>query len=836
MDTVTDLLAQATGRFDRHPALIIKPGFRTRTWRYRDLAFEVPRVARALRDAGLAPGDRLVIWAVNRPEWAIGFFAAAHAGLVSVPLDVRSTDDFADKVGQQTQPKLVLASRQTAEVAGRLGVPVMLIESLPDVARATEPMPAVAADPDDLLMVIFTSGTTGDPKGVMLSHRNVASNARTLIDVFPFGPDERLLSVVPLSHMFGLTCDLLAPLAAGKTVVYPISRQPAVLVKTFRDFKVTMLLIVPQGLRLLSNAIERKVDATGKRATFERLHRIAQRLPRFARRLLFRPVLSQFGGRLRTFAVGASALEPELARRWTTMGIDCLQGYGATEMSPVISFTRPGRNRIGTVGEVIPGVELRIADDGEVLTRGPNRFLGYWQNAEATAAAIDPEGWYHSGDIGELDADGFLTLRGRKKDMIALPDGQKVYPDDVEAVLVRDERIRDASVVGLDGDGSGAKVHAVLLTDDADSAEAVVRDANAHLAGHQQIRGWSVWPEEDFPRTASLKVKKRLILERLEIDQRAKSVPAPEDGAPAGVDGGSARGAVATIAGLTSQIAQVPLSQVRPESRLEADLGLDSLGRVELLSVIEEELGAFIDDGQLDPDASVSDLERMVQAAGDARPETGIYGWPLNPLVRAIGMGLQELLMVPFVGLFYRVRVRGEQHLKGLEGPVIFVPNHHLHTDNAIILTHLPLVWRWRLSVAAAADDIFGNRLRGLGAAVLGNAFPLAREGAVRRSLELLGARLDRNFSILIYPEGELTVGGPMKPFKAGAGLVAVEGATPVVPMMLKIHRLSWVDQRGPGTSLRGAVEIIFGKPIHFAAGTDATVATEQLQEAVAAL
>jgi 1-acyl-sn-glycerol-3-phosphate acyltransferase len=192
--------------------------------------------------------------------------------------------------------------------------------------------------------------------------------------------------------------------------------------------------------------------------------------------------------------------------------------------------------------------------------------------------------------------------------------------------------------------------------------------------------------------------------------------------------------------------------------------------------------------------------------------------------------------MVPFVGLFYRVEIRGEHHLKGLEGPVIFAPNHHLHTDNAIILTHLPLAWRWRLSVAAAADDIFGNRLRGLGAAVLGNAFPLAREGAIRRSLELLGARLDRDFSVLIFPEGELTVGGPLKPFKSGAGLIAVEGATPVVPMKVKINRVSWIDQRGPGTSPRGDVEVVFGQPLHFAAGTDATEATRQLEAAVAAL
>jgi long-chain acyl-CoA synthetase len=831
MDTVNALIADATARHAGHPALMIKPAFRTRTWRYRDLGDQVPRVARALVDRGLEPGDRVVIWAVNRPEWALGFLAAAHAGLVGVPLDVRSTDDFAARVVSQTTPKLVLASRQTEEPARRLGVPVALIESLPDLARATEPIPAAAVTPDDLLLIMFTSGTTGDPKGVMLSHRNVASNARALIDVFPFGPDERLLSVVPLSHMFGLTCDLLAPLAAGKTVVYPVSRQPAVLVRTFRDFRITMFLIVPQGLRLLSNAVERKVDASGKRHQFERLHRLAERLPRFARRLLFRPVLRQFGGRLRTFAVGASALEPELARRWSHMGIDCLQGYGATEMSPVISFTHPSRNRIGTVGEAIPGVEVRIAADGEVLARGPNRFVGYWQNPEATAAAIDADGWYHTGDIGELDGDGFLTLRGRKKDMIALPDGQKVYPDDIEAVLGRDARLRDAAVVGLEADGAGTRVHAVLLLDEPALAESIVRDTNASLAGHQQIRGWTVWPDDDFPRTPSLKVKKRLVLDRLSSDGGRPAPPVVNEGdAPAG------RAGVATVAGLVAQVAQVPAAQVMATSRLESDLGLDSLGRIELLSVIEEELGTFVDDGQLAPDETVAGLERLVEGAKDAKPETGIFGWPLNPMVRALGIGLQELLMVPIVALFYRVRVRGEHHLKGLRGPVIFVPNHHLHTDNMIILTHLPLAWRWRLSVAAAADDIFGNPIRGLGAAVLGNAFPLAREGAVRRSLELLGARLDRDFSVLIFPEGELTVGGPMKPFKTGAGLIAVESAIPVVPMRLKIHRLSWIDRRGRGASPRGAVEVIFGEPILFGEGTDATEATARLEAAVAAL
>ena len=832
METVIDLLADAAARYDRRPALLIKPAFRTRRWRYRDLAQLAPRVARVLAEAGVAPGDRIVIWAVTRPEWGIAFLGALHAGAVLVPLDFRTTADLATAVAERTQAKLVIASSQTSVAAALLGLPIVLIEELPDRARAADPLPAPPISGDDLLEIVFTSGTTGDPKGAMLTHRNLVSNARSLLAVFSLQPNERLLSVLPLSHLFEQTVGFLTPLLAGASIAYPVSRQPSVLVRTFREFRATMLLIVPQGLKLLDNAIERRVDATGKRNAFERLHRWARRLPRPLRRILFRPVLGQFGGRLRTIAVGGAAMDVELADRWTEMGLEVLQGYGATEMSPVLTFTRPDRNRVGSVGEVIPGVELRIADDGEILARGPNRFVGYWQDPVATAAAIDDDGWYHTGDLGELSADGFLTLRGRKKDMLVLADGTNVYPEDIEAVLARDPRVRDATVVGL-GSAGDVHVHAVLLLADASQAPTVVRDANAQLGAHQQIRGHSVWPEDDFPRTHTLKVKKRLVLAALD---ESGAGAAPAEPAGSRVPAAGASGGVGGLIPMVAGIANLPVDAVTPASRLSSDLGLDSLARVELLGIIEEELDAFVDDATLDPEATVAELHAMVEAARDAKRQTGIFGWPLNPLVRAVGIGLQELLMVPFVGLFYRVRIRGEHHLRGLEGPVIFAPNHHLHSDNAIILTHLPLAWRWRLSVAAAADDIFGNPVRGLGAAILGNAFPLAREGAIRRSLELLGARLDRDFSVLIFPEGELTVGGPMKPFKAGAGLIAVEGATPVVPMKVKINRLSWVDQRGPGTSPRGDVEVIFGEPIQFDAGTDAATATARLQSAVTAL
>ncbi|HEY6014691.1 MAG TPA: AMP-binding protein, partial [Candidatus Limnocylindrales bacterium] len=500
METLVDLVRVGAERFDRRPALLIRPFFRTRTWRYRDLGRIVPKAAHVLQEAGVEQGDRVIVWAVNRPEWGIAFFAIAHLGGVSVPLDVRHTVDFGRKIVGQTGAKLVIASHQTESSARELGIPMLFVETLADAARHAAPVPAAAVARDDLAEIVFTSGTTGEPKGAMLSHGNLLASATTMMEVLSFSAKDRLLSVLPLSHLYEQVLGFMAPLVIGASIVYPVSRQPAVLIRTFRDFGVTVLLIVPQGLRLLNGAIERKVDQAGKRATFERLHRWARRVPRPIKRLLFRSVLGQFGGRLHTIGVGASALDVEIAGRWTDMGVDVLQGYGATEMGPVVSFTRPQRNVIGTVGEPIPGVEVHIADDGEILARGPGRFAGYWKNPEATAAAIDADGWYHTGDLGAFTPEGMLTFRGRKKDMLALPDGQKVYAEDVEAILKEDRRVKDAAIVGWPL-GAGLKVHAILLLDDPADEDDVVAVANTKLAPHQQLRGSTVWPDDDLPRT-----------------------------------------------------------------------------------------------------------------------------------------------------------------------------------------------------------------------------------------------------------------------------------------------------------------------------------------------
>ena len=833
MKTLVDLVRSGAERFGPRPALLIRPFFRTRTWRYRDLATMVPRVARVLSDAGVGPGDRVIVWAVNRPEWGIAFFSLAHLGAVSVPLDVRHTVDFGRKIVGQTEAKLVIASRQTEASARELGLPIVFVESLPDLGRRAKPIEAANVTGETLAEIVFTSGTTGEPKGAMLSHGNLMASATAMTEVLSFGARDRLLSVLPLSHLYEQVLGFMAPLTVGASIVYPVSRQPSVLIRTFRDFRVSVLLIVPQGLKLLDAAIERRVDQAGRRQVFERLHRIARRSPHFVRRLLFRSVLSQFGGRLHTIGVGASALDVDVAKRWTEMGIDILQGYGATEMGPLVSFTRPERNVLGTVGEPIPGVEVRIADDGEILARGPGRFAGYWKNSEATAAAIDADGWYHTGDLGAITNDGMLTFRGRKKDMLALPDGQKVYAEDVEAILKEDARVKEAAIVGWPL-GSGLKVHAVLLLGDAAEEEAVVRDANAKLAPHQQIRGSTPWPDDDLPRTHTLKVRKPDILARLEDLERPASAPIPA--AASKLQQAPLDLAIDPITVIVAGLAGREAVVVEKTARLSTDLDLDSLQRVELLGIIEEETGVFVDDDQLQPDTTVGELIALVEAARDAKRTIGAWRWPLSPFVRAFGIGIQTLLIYPFVHVFYRVRVTGMERLREEDGPYLLTPNHCLHLDNGIILSRLPLGIRWKLAVAAAADTIYDNPLQGALASVVANAFPLQREGGVRKSLELLGSRMDKGFNILIYPEGKLTLGGPLQPFKAGAGLIAVEGGSPIVPVKLKINRMSIIDSRRLPSALRGDVELVIGEPIWFDSTMDHAAATTKLEAAVAAL
>jgi len=617
---------------------------------------------------------------------------------------------------------------------------------------------------------------------------------------------------------------LFVTLYNGASVTYPTSRQPTVLSRTMRERKITIMLLVPQGLELFMNGIEREVARQGKQALWNRLLQIAERLPFPLRRRLFRRVHKQFGGKLDFVVSGGAALDADLARKWELLGVKIVQGYGTTEASPVISnHTIEGRRHDST-GRPLPNVEVRISSAGEILARGENITPGYWRAPEETAKVFDGD-WYKTGDLGYFDDEGFLHIQGRMKDMIVLPSGQNVFPEDVQAVLTKHPQVKDASVVGL-ARGSSVEVHAALILDDADKAQEAIAWTNDQLAEQQRIRGFTVWQDEDFPRTHTLKVKKQIVIDT--ILGRLQPVP-PAVTASGGRPAGGSRGLLHIIA----EVSKRDVAEIVGEAALGDDLDLDSLGRVELLSAVEAELGVYMDEDQVSAETTVQRLIDLVEEGTKNPPMMSFPRWGMQWWCRMTRGVLQRGVVFPLVALPYGLRVTGREHLEGITGPVLFASNHNLGLDNPLIIKAVPLEWRRRMAVAGAAD-LWKNPVWWVMNPLLGNGFPLAREGPVRPSLENMGKIMDDGWSVLIYPEGELTVGGPVKPFMNGAGLVAVEGRIPVVPLRLHIHKLG-SPTRFPFFR-RGSIEIRFGSPLNFPPGTDYQDATAAIEDAVKSL
>jgi len=437
---------------------------------------------------------------------------ALLSGVVVVPLDISTKEDFLKRIAETTEAKLLVTTKKQYTGLKQGSLPLVDIDTLPQETLDATKLPVVQGN--DLAELVFTSGTTGQPKGVMLSHHNITSNAIAAVDVVNIQTSDRALSILPLSHMFEMTVEV-ALLHRGASVVYARSLVPDTLLKLLGTQQVTCMVLVPQALQLFLNGIEREVRRQKREKQFEMLERIAVHLPFSWRRIVFSTIHKRFGGHFRFFISGGAYLPTQLAGRWENMGFRVMQGYGATECAPIVSATPYKEHVLDSVGKPLPGVEVRIAEDKEILVHGPNVALGYWKNPEATAAAFE-DGWYHTGDLGYLDARNYLYLKGRKKNLIVLANGMNVYPEDIENVLSANPLVKDAVVFGLMEKDQGPEVHAVLLMDDPSQAREVIQQANKQLASHQQVRGFTIWHEADFPRTHTLKVKRPELLNALQ--------------------------------------------------------------------------------------------------------------------------------------------------------------------------------------------------------------------------------------------------------------------------------------------------------------------------------
>ncbi len=521
MKTINELLASSIERFGSKPALF-QPATKSTliSITYATLQQKVHAFAGHLQQEQISKGDAILIWGASSMEWLIAYLGALQVGAVLVPLDVSSKEDFIHRISDTTGAVRLITTQKQFDSLKSAPTDFINMDALPEGPFDSTTTPSISGD--DLAEIVFTSGTTGQPKGVMLSHYNIVSNATSALKIVAVTSADRLLSILPLSHMFELTIEM-ALLHAGASITYAKTLNPETIMDLFARQKITVMVLVPQALQLFYSGIEREVRRSHREKQFAFAQRIAAYLPFSFRRLLFKAVHQKFGEHVRVFVSGGAYLPPRLGEQWENMGFRVLQGYGATECSPVIAATPMNVHRFDIVGGPFPDVQVKIASDGEILVQGPNVAQGYWHNPEETAVAFK-DGWYHTGDLGKLDKQHFLSLKGRKKNLIVLANGMNVYPEDIENTLREQDGVKDAVVLGLSKRDQGSEVHAVLLLEDPQRAKTIVGLANKQLASHQQIRGYTIWPNEDFPRTHTLKVKRPEVMKIFEEMQREASV------------------------------------------------------------------------------------------------------------------------------------------------------------------------------------------------------------------------------------------------------------------------------------------------------------------------
>jgi len=811
-------------------------GYRMESWTYGQIAEAANRTARELESRGITKGDAVLLWGKNSAEWITAFLGCLLRGAVVVPIDHASSVDFARRVSQEVNAKLIFCDDSQDESGS---VPSIPLESLPVVTARYDPSPYTSPplSRQDTLEIIFTSGTTAEPRGVVISHGNVLANIEPLqTEIQKYLRYERLfhplrfLNLLPLSHVFGQMLGVFIPPLLAGTVVFMDSLKPAEFMDTIRRERVSVVVAVPRFIESLQREVERREERDGTTERFRRNFALAERQHFLRRWWQFRKIHSRLGWKFWAFISGGAALPKQTETFWNRLGYAVIQGYGMTETTSLISLNHPFRSTQGSIGKVFPGMEVRVDENGEILVRGENVATSYRQHGQ-TLSVAENDGWFRTGDLAETDATGDLYFKGRRKNVIVTPAGMNIYPEDLEKALRGQAEIRDCVVIGLERDGNAEPCAVLLLNGSDGNSAAIIESANRSLAEYQKIRHWYVWSEPDFPRTPTQKP----ILPRIrEVVQKATN---------GGTESAPARD---SLVGLIARITGRPVQLRSGDANLETDLHLSSLDRVELMSTLEERHQLDLNETQFQDVSTIAQLEKLLTQGSSAPNQHVFPTWPQHPVITLLRLAIYYLLAWPATYLLAAPRIRGRQNLRSLQGPVLFVCNHVTYLDIAWILAALPARFRNRLATAMGGErlarmrrpsdslNLFERsmeRLRYSLAVSLFNVFPLPQQSGFLRSFAFAGDLADRGWNVLVFPEGKTTEDGKMSPFRSGIGLLAKQLKIPVVPIFL--HGLFDLKQKHQIFTRPCHVRATIGAPVRFAGDQDADEITRELERRV---
>jgi long-chain acyl-CoA synthetase len=815
-----ELFETSTKRHATRVAMRIERNGRKEQYTYADLHELATRAAGFFVSQGIKSGDRVMLVSHNAPEWGMTYFGVLKAGASCIPVDPDSSlEEIVNFAGAGDAAAIVISEKlndEHSELRARLneeGIAAKIwqfgeVFELPEqevedqrIALLPSRVPA-----QTVASLIFTSGTTGRPKGVMLSHRNFTSMVSMLSSVFDMTTKDGVLSVLPLHHTFEFSTGFLTPLSRGAQITYLPELTSDALAKAIKNGHVTGMVGVPALWELLHRRIKNKLyersDWIGR--TAESLVQanawLRDKTPLNFGPFLFYPIHEGLGGRIRYFISGGSALGEKVQRDFQGLGFTILEGYGLTEASPVLTVTRPeNRMLAGTVGKPLPGVEVKIADPdlsgvGQVIARGPNVMLGYYANEKATRDAL-VERWLYTGDLGKLDDDGNLYLVGRSKEIIVDTNGKNVYPDELEEVYSNSPYIKELSIVGLP-DGVAEKVACLAVPDDEydialsrddlhRKVEEHFREVSASLPYYKRVKVLH-FTDIELPRTATRKVKRGEVLqimERLEETQKAGQISVGRE-----PEGGDAN----WLMGIVANVSNRQRSEISLRSRL-ADLGFDSLMFVELATAIEHAGGSISAPERLNEVQDVRELLTVVNRRGGAvRAEVRTRKEDIKSddeirvpsFVRVVGNKAADVLQKAFYDQFLKTRYEGRSNIPPHTNFIV-AANHCSHLDMG--LTKMALGEFGKDMVAlAAADYFFDNKYKRAVMENFTNLVPMERSGSLRQSLRHARSFLDRGYNAVLFPEGTRSLTGVMADFKPVVGYLALASRVGILPMYLE--------------------------------------------------
>jgi long-chain acyl-CoA synthetase len=847
-------------------AVVTHRGNRRYATSYGELANLAGRFAAELTRRGITAGDRVILWGENSAEWIGVFFGCLLRGVIVVPLDAAGSNDFASRIVKDVSPKLIIGDGLLL-ASLKHDCPQLLLSRLND-QLPTQPIFEVSdlVNGQTPFQIIFTSGTTAEPKGIVLTHRNVLASLQPIEDemakylkyerwVHPL----RFLHSLPLSHVFGQFMGLWVPPLLAAEIHFGDQLEPSRMTALIRRERISVLIAVPRVLHLLRAHLQMQFPSL----THE-LER-AKGLSAWKRWWHFRQVHRALGCKFWAVISGGATLPADLEEFWNRLGFALIQGYGMTETTALVTLNHPFRIGHGTIGKPLPGREVRISDDGEIFVRGDMLAEATWQEGAIRAR---PDEWLATGDLATAEQSGELRFLGRKNDVIVTGAGMNVFPADLEEAMTKQLGVRGCVVVQCEMASGPEPVAVVIYSGSDDELHATVAQANRGLANFQQIRRVLRWPELQFPYTSTGKLLRRKIAQWacqtiVSRQQSASSTTITEED---------------MLLKMIAKITGEPASSADDRQRLSQDLHLDSLGRVQLQSSLEQQLGLELEEDAVAEVETLGDLRGLLKreietdlpsqtahnesqptrvAASappqnaspsqlDASPSEHIYPhWPWTSPLHALRIAFLELVMRPLVWLLAAPRVVGDTSNLPT-GPVLLIANHVTAYDGALVLYALPARLRRRVAIAMSGEMLLdlrrGRNQQSATQNVLApaaywlvtslfNVFPLPRLRGFRRSFAHAGEAMDRGYSVLIFPEGTRSRDGEPQPFRAGIGLLAQLSRVPVVPVAL----IGLGEMRSGKTPWfrSGQLEVHIGEAVLVEEETEPAQLTAKLQESV---